>query len=63
VAQALEQWAASKGATILVGIFLVAAMVTLIALVPALLLRVRPARALDTGSGSTEEERHGELAF
>ena len=63
VAQALEQWAASKGATILVGIFLVAAMVTLIALVPALLLRVRPARALDTGSGSTEEERHGEIAF
>jgi len=63
VAQALEQWAASKGATILVGIFLVAAMVTLIALVPALLLRIRPARALDTGSGSTEEERHGELAF
>jgi len=60
VAQALEQWAASKGATILVGIFLVAAMVTLIALVPALLLRVRTSH---DGSRAVEEMEHGEIAF
>jgi EmrB/QacA subfamily drug resistance transporter len=62
VAQALEQWAATKGATILVGIFLVAAMVTLIALVPALLLRVRPNRSGQAG-GPDEEVEHGEIAF
>jgi EmrB/QacA subfamily drug resistance transporter len=62
VAQALEQWAATKGATILVGIFLVAAMVTLIALVPALLLRVRPNRGGPAG-GPDEEFEHGEIAF
>ena len=62
VAQALEQWAATKGATILVGIFLVAAMVTLIAMVPALLLRVRPNRGGPAG-GPDEEVEHGEIAF
>jgi len=48
--------------TILVGIFLVAAMVTLIALVPALLLRVRPNRGGPAG-GPDEEFEHGEIAF
>jgi MFS family permease len=63
VAQALEQWAASKGATILVGIFLVAAMVTLIALAPALLLRVRSSRERAGENGSAEEMDHGQIAF
>ena len=63
VAQALEQWAASKGASILVGIFLVAALVTLVAIAPALLLRVRPGHDLPTRSGPAEEIEHGEIAF
>jgi len=63
VAQALEQWAASKGASILVGIFLVAAMVTLVALAPALLLKVRPGHVRPAGSGEAEESEHGEIAF
>jgi MFS family permease len=63
VVQALEQWAASKGATILVAIFLVAAVVTLIAVVPALLLRVRPRRDRQTASGGAEESEYGEIAF
>ena len=63
VVQALEQWAATKGATILVGIFLVAAFVTLIALVPALMLRVRPRLDRPEGSGQTEEIQRGEIAF
>jgi MFS family permease len=62
VAQALEQWAATKGATIMVGIFLVAAAVTLIALVPALALRVRPGMSINEG-GEAEEVEHGEIAF
>ena len=41
VAQALEIWAANKAASIMVGIFVVAAGVTLVAVVPALMLRVR----------------------
>ena len=63
VVQALEQWAATKGATILVGIFLVAAVVTLIALVPALMLRVRPRLDRPNGSGQAEEIQRGEIAF
>ena len=63
VAQALEQWAASKGASILVGIFLVAAMVTLVALAPALLLKVRPGHVRPAGSGEAGESEHGEIAF
>ncbi len=50
VVQALESWAASKAASIMVGIFLVAAGVTLMAVIPALALRVR-ARA----SGGADE--------
>jgi hypothetical protein len=63
VAQALEQWAASKGASILVGVFLVAAMVTLVALAPALLLKVRPGHVRPAGSGEAGESEHGEIAF
>ena len=64
VAQALEQWAASKAASIMVGIFLVAAVVTLIAAVPALMLRVRERAAEGPSeSASTEEIPRGEIAF
>lgn len=45
VVQALERWAADEAGRILVGIFLVAAVVTAVALVPALALR--RARILD----------------
>jgi MFS family permease len=63
VVQALEQWAASKGATILVAIFLVAAIVTLIAVVPALLLRGRPRHDRSVAGGGAEETEHGQIAF
>ena len=63
VAQALEQWAASKAASIMVGIFLVAAVVTLIAAVPALALRVRRKDQPLGGAGAAEETDHGEIAF
>jgi MFS family permease len=63
VAQALEQWAASKGATILVAIFLVAAVVTLIAVVPALMIRIRPAKERSDQGNATEGSEHGEIAF
>ena len=65
VAQALEQWAASKAASIMVGIFLVAAAVTLIAVVPALMLQIRhraPTEALEPSTTGGEMER-GEIAF
>jgi MFS family permease len=64
VAQALENWAASKAASIMVGIFLVAAAVTAIAVVPALALRNK-GRGQDTeGEGPTKEETHDEpIAF
>jgi MFS family permease len=63
VAQALEEWAASKAASILVGIFLVAAVVTLIAVVPALALRVREKTRTTVEIGATEETEFGEIAF
>ena len=63
VAQALEQWAASKAATIMVGIFLVAAMVTLIAVVPALMLRVKPGRHGPADGVVVQETEYGEIAF
>jgi MFS family permease len=63
VAQALEQWAATKAATIMVGIFLVAAAVTLIALVPALMLRVRSGHRGPAESAETEEREDAEAAF
>jgi MFS family permease len=76
VAQALEQWAASKAASIMVGIFLVAAAVTLVAVVPAVMLRVRhrETRVATEGAGVVgvsgrdragigEEIERGEIAF
>jgi MFS family permease len=64
VAQALEQWAASKAASIMVGIFLVAAMVTLVAAVPAVMLRIRHrAGEVSAESLKTEEMPRGEIAF
>ena len=62
VAQALEQWAATKGAAILVDIFLVASAVTLIALVPAFMLRVRPGRGPADDPGD-EAAEYREIAF
>jgi EmrB/QacA subfamily drug resistance transporter len=63
VAQALEAWAASKAAEIMVGIFLVAALVTLIAAVPAITMRVQR-RADESGQiGAEEGPGHGEVAF
>ena len=64
VAQALEQWAASKAASIMVGIFLVAAVVTLVAAVPAVMLRIRR-RAADGAPelAVSEEMASGEIAF
>ncbi len=59
VAQSLEIWAANKAASILVGVFLVAAAVTLVAVVPALALRTRRGQgAADEAEGSTEETAH-----
>jgi MFS family permease len=63
VAQALEQWVATEAARIMVGVFLVAAAVTLVALAPALLLRVKPGRDRSTGSGEAEETDYAEVAF
>ena len=60
VAQALEQWAASKAATIMVGIFLVAAMVTAVAVAPALILRVRHGK---DEPAETQERDYAETAF
>ena len=50
VVEALEAWASGEAARILVGIFLVAALVTAVALVPALALRRR--RILAAGSAA-----------
>src|SRR5664279_2256399 len=65
VAQALEQWAANKAASIMVGIFLVAAAVTLVAVVPALALRMRRRPTVaNEGEGPTKETAHDEsIAF
>ena len=63
VAQALEQWAASKATTIMVGIFLIAALVTLIAVVPALMLRPKPSRQRTAEGSAAEETEYGEIAF
>jgi MFS family permease len=54
VVQALESWAASKAGSIMVGIFLVAAAVTVLAVIPALALQVR-ARAAAAEPGAATE--------
>ena len=64
VAQALEIWAASKAASIMVGIFLVAAAVTVVAVIPAMVLRVRRHDPATEGEGPDEETTHDEtIAF
>ena len=54
VVQALEAWASAEAARILVGVFLVAAAVMAIALVPALRLEV-PARPAEATVGEADE--------
>jgi MFS family permease len=49
VVQALEQWASGEAARILVGVFLVAAAVMAVAVVPALALGSARSRALEAG--------------
>jgi MFS family permease len=63
VAQALEQWAASKGASILVDVFLVAALVTVVAAAPALLIHVRPKLEAADQTDELKETEHGRIAF
>jgi MFS family permease len=63
VAEALLQWSASKAATIMVGVFMLAALVTLIAVVPALMLRVRSGRRRPAVGIEAEETDYGEIAF
>ena len=55
VVQALETWAANKAASILVGVFLLAAAVTIVAAIPAFALRSR-APMLTPGSVGGEPE-------
>jgi MFS family permease len=58
VVQALESWASAEAAKILVGVFLVAAFVMAIALVPALTLeqRILGAAPATTDGGRTDDE-------
>jgi hypothetical protein len=64
VAQALENWAASKGASILVGVFLVAAAVTFVAVVPALALRNKGRGSVTAEEGTAEEQGYEDsIAF
>ena len=50
VIDALERWAAAEAASILAILFLIAGLVTAVAVVPALLMgRGRPAGAVETG--------------
>ncbi len=61
VVQALEQWASSEAATILVGIVLVAAAVLAVAIVPTLALeRAGAAAATSTRDGSHDRAREGQ---
>ena len=55
VVQALEDWASGEAARILVGIFLVAAAVTAVAIVPALALSRARATRPAAGEGQTSE--------
>jgi len=65
VVQALESWASAEAAKILVGVFLVAAAVMAIALVPALTLerRILGAAPATTAGGGTDEEDDGGAAY
>jgi hypothetical protein len=57
VVQALESWVSSEAATILVGIFLVAAAVLAIAILPTLALGGRERDGSASGAGSGEDAR------
>ena len=52
VVDALEKWAANQGAGILAGLFLVAAAVTAVAVLPALAMGRQPGRAAEMGAAS-----------
>ncbi len=57
VIAALERWASGEAARIMVGLFLVAAVVTVVAALPALALGSRRARMLASGSEATLQDR------
>jgi MFS family permease len=64
VAQALEIWAANKAASIMVGIFLVAAVVTAAAVIPSLALRSRSRGERQAADASEEQTAHDDpIAF
>ncbi len=63
VVDALETWAASKAASIMVGIFLAAALVTLAAAVPALILRGGRKGAAEMGGGVDDSPHDDAIAF
>jgi len=62
VVDALENWAASKAASIMVGIFLAAAFVTLAAVVPALVLHVRARGGGADGGPGVDDSGHDDDA-
>ncbi len=59
VIAALERWASGEAARIMVGLFLVAAIVTLVAAIPALALGGRRARMLASGPETGRMDRAG----
>ena len=65
VVQALEDWASGEAARILVGVFLVAAAVSLVAILPAVALSRRrilaPGGAGESGGGSARRDREGRI--
>jgi MFS family permease len=63
VVDALETWAASKAASIMVGIFLAAALVTLAAAVPALILRGGRTGGAETGGDVDDSVHDDTIAF
>jgi hypothetical protein len=60
VVQALENWAAGEAARIMVGLFLVAGAVMVVAIPPALVLRGRPRREGMLGHEGDERDAGGE---
>ncbi len=56
VVQALERWASAEAARVMVGLFLAAAVVTLVAVLPALALGRRRTRMLATRSTATGDD-------
>jgi MFS family permease len=61
VVAALERWASGEAARVMVGLFLVAAVVVLVAAIPALALGARRARMLagDRGAGTNVDRQGG----